>query len=97
MVPSATQVGYRLTAAVWDFPSTGLGGPDPHAVSPVRVVVAPTALELPAHRAQAEPASTAASSSLQPPHIKPWASSSFVGDFAGASNNLTGMGSSKLQ
>lgn len=46
MVPSATQVSYRLTAAVWDFPSTGLGGPDPHAVSPVRVVVAPTALEL---------------------------------------------------
>lgn len=46
MVPSATQVSYCLTAAVRNFPSTGLWRFDPHAVSPVCVVVAPTALEL---------------------------------------------------
>lgn len=71
MVSSATQVGYCLTAAVWDFPSTGLWRFDPQAVSPVCVVVAPTALELQANRAKAEPASTATSFSLQPPTPSP--------------------------
>lgn len=71
MVSSATQVSYCLTAAVWDFPSTGLWRFDPLAVSPVCVVVAPTALELHAQRAKAEPGSTATSSFLQPPTPSP--------------------------
>lgn len=71
MVSSATQVSDRLTAAVWDFPPTGIWRSDPQAVGPVRVVVAPTALELHTQRAKAEPASTATFFSLQPPTPNP--------------------------
>lgn len=68
MVSSATQVSDGLTAAVWDLPPTGLWRFDPQAVSPVRVVVAPTALELHTQRAKAEPASTATFLSSSLPH-----------------------------
>lgn len=71
MVSSATQVSDRLTAAVWDFPPTGLWRSDPQAVGPVRVVVAPTALELYTQRAKSEPAGTATFFSLQPPTPSP--------------------------
>lgn len=71
MVSAATQVSYRLTAAVWHFPPIGLWRFDPQAVGPVCVVVASTALELHTHRAKAEPASTVTSSSPQPPTPSP--------------------------